>query len=98
MYPHEPWEEEEEPELLYCEHCGVCLGRDSATGLFPCCEGCAIKQQLELSLCVVPADQLPSESTLHSVHAQLARLCRESRRFTCVEMTNDECDSDDRSE
>jgi hypothetical protein len=36
-----------------------------------------------------PALRLPSESELHAVHAQLSRICRESRRFRTVEITDD---------
>lgn len=36
-----------------------------------------------------PALRLPSESELHQIHAQLARGCREARRFRTVEITDE---------
>jgi hypothetical protein len=38
---------------------------------------------------VVSKYELPTETDLHQVHAQLARGVREQRRFKCVEMTQE---------
>lgn len=37
----------------------------------------------------VPNYALPNESALNAVHAQLARVAREQRRFTMVEVKTD---------
>lgn len=36
-----------------------------------------LQESVELLECVVPRERLPSEETLHQVHAQLARVVRE---------------------
>lgn len=53
-----------------------------------------LEQQLEASIgkTFVPRYALPLETECHSVHAQLARGVRESKRFVKVEITREDDD------
>lgn len=53
-----------------------------------------LEEQLEASIgkTFVPRYALPLETDLNAVHAQLARVCRESKRFVKVEITREDDD------